>query len=158
MIKETGRVVAVDGQGTVWVEADRRSACAGCSARPGCGQHLLAQMGCQTQRIQAVSEQAYQVDDQVVIGIPETVLIQGALLVYLLPLAGLLAGVVLADWLTGHDLWTVLAGLLGLCLGFLGIALRSRYRGATADWQPMVLCSASGEPADLSGRTDPGSP
>ena len=41
MLLERGRVVAIEAD-AVWVETIRRSTCAGCSARSGCGHGVLA--------------------------------------------------------------------------------------------------------------------
>lgn len=41
VLYETGRVVAVDGDG-LWLETLKKSTCGQCSARAGCGQQLLA--------------------------------------------------------------------------------------------------------------------
>jgi sigma-E factor negative regulatory protein RseC len=145
MIEETGRVVAVEN-GSVWVETLRRSTCSACSARQGCGQHVLMQLGGESRHIQAISNQPLQIDDQVIIGIPEDVVVKGALLVYSLPLLGLLAGVMIAQWLTGQDFWTMLAGVLGLCLGFVVIVLRSHSQRHNPKLQPVVLGKAPGKP------------
>ena len=70
MIEEQGRVVALE-PGAVWVETRRKSTCSGCSARNGCGQGLMDQLGVRERRdlVRAVSDLHLQVGDSVVVTI-----------------------------------------------------------------------------------------
>jgi len=73
MIEEQGRVVDVDAQG-VWIEVEKHSACASCSARAGCGQRLLAERKANRSVVICVDNpdnHAVEVDDRVVVGIAE---------------------------------------------------------------------------------------
>lgn len=117
MIEETGRVVAVE-TGAVWVETVRQSACHACSAQSGCGHGALSKLTQKTAHVRALASQPWVVGDEVVIGIPESLVVTGSLLGYLLPLVCALALALLADYLTGNDAWTALAAALGLALGF----------------------------------------
>ena len=83
MIKETGKVVAVEAGG-VWVETIQQSACNTCAAEKGCGQRLLAKTTGKTTAIKVLPGdyglKNIGVDDQVVIGIPEKVIVNGTIL------------------------------------------------------------------------------
>ncbi|HHB12014.1 MAG TPA: hypothetical protein ENK62_02295 [Chromatiales bacterium] len=125
MIEQPARVVAIDGP-YAWVEAERQSACGQCSAQAGCGTGVLARaLGRRSVRLRTLNRVAAEVGDRVTVGIDEHVLLRGALLMYGLPLATMIAG---AAW--GLVLWgepgSVLAGLAGLGVGFLAVRRRSR--------------------------------
>ena len=140
MLTETARVVAVE-EGSVWVETVRQSVCGSCQAAKGCGHGLLNQMGdgrrsylqLPTGKFQA-SE--FRVDDEVSIGIPESLMLKGSALVYLLPLLFMLLGALLAP---GGDTGAILGSALGLCVGFALVRLHARYRGTGSELQPVLL-------------------
>lgn len=123
MLTETGRVVAVDAQG-LWVETVRRSTCNACSLRQGCGHGLLERIH-EGQRglIRVLPREGdatdCKVDDQVRISIPESLLLRGSLLLYVLPLLTLLAGAALGAVLSpaAADPAAMLGAALGLVLG-----------------------------------------
>ena len=138
MIEETGRVVAVE-EGAVWVETIRQSACQSCSAKAGCGHSALSKLGRQTVHFRATANSRYAVGDDVVIGVPESLVVTSSLLAYLMPLVVALGLALTADHFTGSDGWAALAGMLGLAVGFA--ALRWYFRRNRLDdrYQPVVL-------------------
>ena len=99
MIVETGRICRLEPD-AVWVETIQRTTCDSCNARHGCGQRVLSRLAGGTTEIRVLlpadSAQQFFVGQAVEIGIPEDVVVGGSLLVYLVPLAGLLTGGVLA--------------------------------------------------------------
>ncbi len=78
------------------------------------------------------SDRVLAVDDRVVIGIPEDLLVRSSLLVYLLPLLGLFAGALLAQWLALAESlsfwppWAVLRRSGGWRAGAAGRARKTR--------------------------------
>lgn len=120
MIEEQGRVVAVEPD-AVWVETVRYTACQSCAANKACGHALLdGQRGGSRARIRALTRQvSLQVDDQVVLGIPEGLLIRSTLMLYLLPLVLMFVGALGAGQL---DLAipdpAAIGGIAGLLGGF----------------------------------------
>lgn len=125
MIEEKGRVVAV-GQDDVWVETIRKSTCSSCSARNGCGQSLLERYRPNRQQsyIRAMNGFSIQENDQVVIGIPESALMRASVLVYLLPLIGMMGSIWLATVTGWNDFYTVLSAIAGLAVGFVPVRMR----------------------------------
>lgn len=143
MIEETGRVVAVE-EGAVWVETIRQSACQSCSAKAGCGHSALSKLGSKTAHIRASASQPFAVGDDVIIGIPESLVVTSSLLAYMMPLVIALAGALLADHFTGSDGWAALAGAAGLGVGF-GLLRWHFARNRHDDrYQPVVLRRAWG--------------
>lgn len=134
MIEETARVASVDGD-AVEVVTERRSACGSCAAQKGCGTSLLAAWFPQRQlRFRVHNGLGARVGDQVVVGLDESYLQRGALLLYAVPLAGLLLGAVAGDLAFGAlglnpEPGAIGGGLLGL-FGALRFVRRNRLEPA----------------------------
>lgn len=140
MIEEPGRVVAVE-EGAVWVETLRRSTCSACSANAGCGQGLMEKLGVGQRRgyVRALTDLRLAVGDGVVIGIREDLLVQSSLRVYLLPLLGLFAGAMLAQWLALAESFVILGALGGFLAVWWLVRWRSRQDADDPVRQPVVL-------------------
>lgn len=140
MIEEPGRVVAVE-EGAVWVETLRRSTCSACSANAGCGQGLMEKLGVGQRRalVRALTDLQLAVDDGVVIGIREDRLVSSALRVYLLPLLGLFAGAMLAQWLALAESFVILAAFGGFFAVWWQVRRHSRQGEDDPASQPVVL-------------------
>ena len=146
MIEERAMVVAVE-EGYVWLETRRRSSCGGCQqASGGCGAATLAKLWPgQRARVRAIAEPGLRPGDEVMVGLAEGALLRGALLVYLLPLALLLAGALLGQAVfagAGEEPVAAL-GVVGLGLGFLAVRVLSRRLRRDARFQPVVLRRAN---------------
>lgn len=126
MIEEQGRVVAVAPDG-VWVETVRRGTCASCSARSGCGQGLMDRLGVRERRglLLARCDSPAQVGETVVVGIEESALLRGSVLVYLVPLLALFAAAIVVDALTGREPLSVLAGFAGFAAAWWWVRRRA---------------------------------
>lgn len=158
MLTETGRVVALEADG-LWVETIRKSTCGTCAVRKGCGHGLLNRMADGKRGYIRVlpGDQCLddiRVNDQVLVGIPEEVILRGSFVAYVLPLLGMLMGALAAaSWLEEHaDLSALMGAIAGLGLGFLLVRWHgSRHRHDPA-YQP-ILQGAVGSlavPAELS--------
>jgi len=131
MIEAAGRVVSVhDDRARVTVE--RQTACGGCAGKSGCGTRLLAEWLPQRQlSFDLDNRLGARVGDRVTIGLDEHRFQRYALLLYALPVFGLLAGAV-----SGHaifpvfgwsaELGSVFAGLLGVAAALAWVWQRSR--------------------------------
>lgn len=99
MIEEQGTIVCIEDD-IAWVEPVARSACGGCAARSSCGSGVLAgAFRRRTAPIRVNNRIAARTGDRVVIGIGEMALIKSALLLYLLPLLGMMAAGLWGQWL-----------------------------------------------------------
>lgn len=131
MITETGRVVGIEDK-ALWVETIRRSTCGSCAAQKGCGQGLMnkATDGRRNQLrvlLGSQSADAFHLDDEVEISIPERALITGAMMVYLLPLLSMIAGMALASQYASSDGVAAVGALLGFVLGMVLVRLHAMY-------------------------------
>jgi len=141
MIEERARV-AEAGDGYAWLEIQRQSACGSCHASGGCGTATLAKLwGGRPARTRAVSDLPLRPGDEVIVGLADGVLLRGALLAYLLPLALMLAGALLGEaaFAGVGDEPVALLGALGLGLGFLAVRVSSRRWQDDTRFQPVVL-------------------
>ncbi|BBL70055.1 SoxR reducing system RseC family protein [Methylogaea oryzae] len=139
MLEEQVTVTAVDGA-TAWVEA-AVSPCGGCSQV--CSSALLQKhLGKNRAPLAVRSPLLLKPGDRVVIGIDERALLWGSLLVYVLPLCGLLAGAVLAESLAvgwgGIADWPApLGGVFGFAVSV--VAVKKLPKLGAAALQPVVL-------------------
>ncbi len=124
MIEETARVIAVDDD-RLLLEAQTRAACNACSARQGCGTSLLSRwVGRRFTRFSAHNSVNASVGDEVVVGLDESAMLRGSLLVYLFPLLIMIVFALLADHLipvasANRDLMVLLAAVLGFGLSLI---------------------------------------
>ncbi|GGP52634.1 sigma E factor positive regulatory protein RseC [Shewanella algicola] len=89
MMEEIARVVDYQ-QGWATVEVELKSACNHCASSENCGTSTIAKaFSVKTQRFSLPADKACQQGDLLKVGLPESVIIKAAALVYLLPLLGL---------------------------------------------------------------------
>src|SRR5690606_39918510 len=120
MILEKGRVVAVESD-SLWVETIQRSTCNSCSAEPGCGQSMMAKLSGHSSYLRVLLQgrdaTQYHLGDEIEIGVPEAVVANGSLVVYLTPLLIRLMGGGFAHRLFNNEAITILLAFTGLGLG-----------------------------------------
>lgn len=143
MIEERGRVVRVQGD-LAWVETQRRSACETCSAQNGCGTGLIGRIfKSRSTPVRALNPVRARPGDEIVLGLAEQALVRGALTVYIAPLAALIGGAILADWLAPsgftRDAVTAIGGLAGLTAGLIWVRRFTRRIRADERYQPVIL-------------------
>ena len=134
MIEQQARVIEIDGD-TVWLEAERESTCSDCQVKQGCGTGLLAKhVGKKFSKISVHKTTDTKMGEVVMLVIPEEALLQGAALMYLLPLTLLfLFSIITRSFDLGEGA-EILAGLTGLVTGFAVVKenLRNKKDGIQA--------------------------
>lgn len=145
MIEETGEIVACEGDYAL-VETQRKSACGSCSVNKGCGTGALSKMyGGKFSRVKALNPISAGVGEMVVLGLAEEALVRGSLMMYGLPLVGLIFGAMLGVGLSeslameSADGLTALLGIAGLGLGFYIVRLFNQRVARDERYQPVVL-------------------
>lgn len=141
MIEESAEVVRSQGD-LLWVSVSRRSACASCSAAKGCGQkRILDWLPSQQIEVQVANPDCLVLrpGQRVILGLEEGALVRASVLLYLLPLLGLILFTLVTNFLQLSELFQILAAMLGLTLGFVAtrlIALRELALGA---YEPILI-------------------
>ena len=136
MIEQQAQVTALDGDHALVVIV-RQNACGSCAAKSGCGTSVIASLFPQRQQQLRVANTVQAgAGDQVLIGLSESGLQRASLLLYGVPLLGLLAGALLGQLWGGSEPRSILGGLLGASLGLWIVRWRSR-RGSGL--QPVML-------------------
>lgn len=140
---ETEAVVVKIEHAFAYVKAERKTSCSGCS-ESSCGTSVLANFfGLKSPLYRASNEVGAKVGDRVVVGMNESALFKGTLLLYLFPLlllfAGAAAGSTLAVTAEVKDGYSVVGAFIGLAAGFLGLKLLSSKMGLGRQSQPVIL-------------------
>ncbi|WP_207062589.1 SoxR reducing system RseC family protein [Motiliproteus sp. SC1-56] len=141
MLEEKGRVLRLSREG-VWVETVRQSSCVSCSARKGCGQRLLAELG-QGQRFEVLAENPRNLNlsagDGVVLGLAENSLLAASAMVYLVPILAMVLCSVLASQAGLAEPAVIGLGVLGLALGFGGARVYGKRKATGCQLHPEIL-------------------
>ena len=130
MVEEIATVVTSDEQG-VWLQTKAVSSCNACQARDSCTSGVVAKHLTSRDYRFFLPHHQTTVElipgQQVRIGLMDDILVQSALLVYLLPLLMFIAGVGVAMLAGATEGWQLMVGLL---TGAAGMAL-ARWRSNT---------------------------
>ena len=145
MIKETAVVVKCEGE-FAWVEAQRKSACGQCGANKACGTGTIAKIwGQKTAHMKAINRAQAHEGDTVLIGLQESALVQGSLIIYLLPLVSMLLFAIFGEqmapqWqLASAEATSIAFGIIGFLLAGIGIKIFSRHVQSDIRYQPVIL-------------------
>lgn len=137
MLEHSGRVISVTAD-SVLVETVRRSACGQCNVGADCGTSVIAQLfRHKTNRVR-VPNRVYQqglgrqglelhAGDEVVLGIPEQLLLHTALWAYMVPMLSMILFALIIETAGYADIYVFLASMVGLFSGlYLTGAMHSR--------------------------------
>lgn len=141
MIEEQASVVSVQGD-QIWVETKRKSVCGTCSARKGCGTASLEQLfGRRRTQMMVSTSLPVKTGDEVILGIEESTLLRGSLLLYGLPLLLLIAGAIVMSYAIpgAGELYVISGAVTGLILGLYLVAGYSRKLRLNPRYHPTIL-------------------
>lgn len=148
MIKENAVIVeAFDDM--AWVETQRQSTCGSCQVRKGCGTSTLQKvLGQKRTRLKVMNPKGFLVGEEVVLGLQESALIKGSLMLYALPLLFMFGAAILGYvifWSSGHiyvEGAQILFSLFGLICGFLWVSRCSNKMSQSPEFQAVILTRA----------------
>jgi len=121
MIEEKATVVDIK-DGKLLLETQRQSTCQSCSVKSGCGTSTIAKVvGNRSAQFVVNKTLDVQVGDQVIVAIEENALVQGSLLIYLLPILIMLGFGVITELLFSTELLTILSAVLGLLVSIVAV-------------------------------------
>lgn len=149
LLVERARVVAIDTSSissvnAIWVETFQQSSCGSCASKDTCGQGVLNRWfgrRSHSYRVLCDAEQLAQcsIGQWVEITVPQGVIVQAALLAYIVPLIVMCLFSVVAEAIFATDLLSIAAGFSGLLLGFYGIKRYERGFANDISRQPKLL-------------------
>ena len=147
MITETATVTKIDGR-QVEIEMQRQSVCGGCELNSGCGTGAIGRLlGRRNKPLKIFNQMKLMPGDQVVIGIRERAYLNASLIIYGLPLLGLIVGGLLSQWIFGEsDLIALIGAAIGLSFSLIASAMAAKYR-FSEQVNPKIL-QVIGEPKD----------
>jgi len=124
MLEQHARVVHCSEQG-VWVKASDPIGCGVC-AGGGCTSRRIAELFQRSPRqYQVESRFPVAIGDEVIVGLPNGSLLHSTLHLYGLPLAAVLLGAGLSQWVWANDVGAVAGALVGLLLAGAWIIYQS---------------------------------
>ncbi|HEY0208564.1 SoxR-reducing system protein RseC [Acerihabitans sp.] len=139
MIKEWATVISWQ-QGVAQLRCEQRSGCGSCHSSGSCGTSILNKMGSDSEhQLKVESRHPLVPGQRVEVGITEGSLIRSALLVYMLPLAGLIGCAAIMQAWFNTDLAAACGGLLGALGGFMLARFIARRIGNDREYQPVIL-------------------
>ncbi|ROR05730.1 SoxR-reducing system protein RseC [Erwinia sp. JUb26] len=142
MMREWATVVSWQN-GVATLHSEIKTSCSSCSARKGCGSHMLNKLGPKNAHVMKISSPDPLIPGQrIELGIAESSLLSSALLVYMSPLVGLFILAGLFQMLFHSDLAAACGALLGGIGGFIIARGISSILGRSASYQPVILSVA----------------
>lgn len=139
MAEEEGWVTSTTEDGWAEVVTQRRDACADCGASQCC-----AALGGSSKMVtRALNRAGAGVGDLVAINLSSGTVLQGALIIYIIPLIGLVFGAAIGTTSTlglpiSRTVASILFSFAGLALGFLITARISRHLSAKEQFTPVI--------------------
>ncbi len=141
MIEEIALVSQVDGS-RVWIEVDRRSACAACASADGCGQKRINDWFPSkrvTVEVDNPNNLIVSPGQTVTVGLEEGALVKASLILYLLPLLGLILSPILISIFGFSEIFQILSAILGFTVGLLFTRALGHQGVAAGDLRPQLL-------------------
>lgn len=132
-------VHAHSGLSLARVKTQRQSACQSCELKSGCGQGLLNQLSNSKGLVIDLENRIHAVKgDIVLLSLPDEGLVSAALLMFILPLVGLMSGGSLGASLGASEPIIALCGLVGFVLGLVFVRFISVRREHDPRFKPIM--------------------
>ncbi|MFC3396452.1 SoxR-reducing system protein RseC [Brenneria rubrifaciens] len=139
MIKEWATVVSWQ-DGMAVLRCDQSSGCGSCKSRSTCGTGLLNQLGASAEHLLTVPcAQPLESGQRIELGIAEASLLRSAVMVYFLPLLGLLIGSALFQMFLGSELSAIIGAFIGGALVFVLVKHWAKRAGKNNYYEPVIL-------------------
>ena len=146
MIEERAVILSLDTASSdqsneiATLEIERQSACGICGQTRGCGNSIWGKLFAhQSTAFKAQNRINAKVGDSVIVGINEKALLKSAMLLYILPLATMLIGAILAKHFVATELSAMLGAVAGLVLGLLWVKGHTMSNNYFKLQQPVIL-------------------
>lgn len=144
MLEETGVVTKAE-DGFVWVETQTRSSCSHCSTTQ-CTTSVVSKLfGIKNNLLKLENTHDARPGQRVVIGIPDGLLVRASFWAYLLPLFGMIGGVMLALANDMNDGGQALLAAAGLAAGLMLVKTMTQKASVQQKFTPELLRIADTE-------------
>ncbi|MCU7811631.1 MAG: SoxR reducing system RseC family protein [Candidatus Thiodiazotropha sp. (ex Notomyrtea botanica)] len=144
MLEETAKVIDIN-DGLLTLETESRSGCKQCGSH-SCTTSIVAKLfGIRRNRMIIDNSLDAKKGDQVVIGIPEDLLVQASVMAYLLPLVLMLMVTALGEALSVNEVLLSMLALGGLVTGFFMVRLVFHRTTSRQRYRPQLLRIAASE-------------
>ncbi len=153
MSEITATVKRLDGD-FVWVETDPASACSRCKGGGGCTSISISRLFCSPkQHFKVINHMPLSIGDVVSIALPDEVMIKTAIWSYGIPIAALLIGAIVGQWIwpAKPDVGSIVCGAISFVSGLLSLRLLESARGKEEIY-PTVLMRISGPVVVMQSR------
>lgn len=139
MIRETATVIRLEGSQAV-VDIQRQSVCGHCELNNGCGTGAIGRLlGHRSKSLKISNEKDLKPGDQIILGIQERAYLKASLVIYGLPLMGLISGGLLSQWFFGEsDLNAFVGAAAGMALCLIASNRFAKYR-FSRQFNPAIL-------------------
>ena len=139
MIKETATVSRLEGNRAV-IEMQRQGVCGHCELSSGCGTGAIGRLlGHRNKLLKITNEQDLKPGDQIILGIQDGAYLKASLVIYGLPLTGLISGGLISQWFFGEsDLKALVGAAIGMSLCLYISKLVAKYR-FSSQFNPVIL-------------------
>jgi sigma-E factor negative regulatory protein RseC len=129
-----------DGPPIATIEVVRKSACGLCGQTSGCGNAFWGKLFAhKASSFNAQNHINAQVGQSVIVGIDEAAVMKSALVLYLVPLAVMLLGAIIATQVVDSDLSAMLGASVGLVLGYFWVKAHIAGQAYYQNHQPTIL-------------------
>ncbi len=147
MIEEYAVILSLDNlssdvksDSVATLEIERKTACGLCGQTRGCGNSIWGKLFAhQSTAFKAQNRINAKVGDSVIVGINEKALLKSALLLYILPLATLLIGAILATQIRDTNGYAMIGAAIGLGLGLVWVKGHTMTNSYFKLQQPVIL-------------------
>ena len=136
--ERVARVVALDS-GIAWLEPEPTASCSGCLSLASCGFKGGGTRGLAARQFPVPDDQGFRIGERVVVGLPGDAVLRASATAYALPLAGVVAGGVVAQGLGFGDGAGAVAIVSGLALGLVLARVVALWLAGRGDLAPQVL-------------------
>lgn len=139
MIRETAIVTRLEGSQAV-IDIQRQSVCGHCELNNGCGTGAIGRLlGHRSKSLKITNDKGLKPGDQVILGMQERAYLNASLVIYGLPLMGLISGGLLSQWVFGESDVNAFIGAsagMTLCLIFSNLIAKYRF---SRQFNPTIL-------------------
>ena len=144
MIEQTAKVLRSEND-KIFVEVNSQSSCSSCSAKAGCGKSLLDNVFRKKPlNISVENTLGAKVNDNVIVGLNESALLQVSFYLYLLPLLSMLLAAIVAVYLmpgSYSEISSIVAAIFGLFAGsrYSRGVLNKKEKSQSRIFRPVLL-------------------